>query len=93
MRSNTLVALPANALAGVTPPEKAKTCMPAARAASTPWMLSSTTAHSSGPNPKDYLVNLEIPAKISEDALVHPDSNGFGIHQDAVAIEDPQLEK
>lgn len=203
MWSNTVVALPANALAGVTPPEKAKTCMPAARAASTPWMLSSTTAHSSGRNPKesaacrkrsgsgfppphvlgtenpafesgqqpglsqcspylavgpagsyamrqpqpveslfdsvhstqvqskrplipalismvptgrqddiqvffnlgdevrfgfsnepaDYLVKMEIPAKISEDALVHPDGNGFGIHQDAVAIEDHQLEK
>ncbi len=41
----------------------------------------------------DYLVKLEIPAKISEDALIHPDSNSLGIHQDAVAIEDHQLER
>lgn len=41
----------------------------------------------------DYLVKFQIPAKIGEDALVHPDSNGFGIYQDPVAIEDHQLER
>lgn len=43
--------------------------------------------------PPDYLVEFEIPPKIGEDALVHPDSNGLRIHQDAVAIEDHQLER
>lgn len=41
----------------------------------------------------DYLVEFEIPPKIGEDALVHPDSNGLRIHQNAVAIEDHQLER
>lgn len=41
----------------------------------------------------DYLVKLEIPPKVGQDALVYPDSDGLGIHQDAVAIKDHQFER
>ena len=41
----------------------------------------------------DYFVKPEIPPKVGQDTLVHPDSNGLRIHQDAVAIKDHQFER